>query len=80
MANSYKKAARHCDVLTIELTPDFAGTVDAEIFIPEPLNLEREFGVSPRPCRQPGRIALASLVLVPGRLDPVMIMAFNEIM
>ena len=71
------------DPFSAKLTPDFARTVDAEVLLPDPLDLLAELDVANRPSRKPRGVRLAGLLLVVGRrgdrklsadrLDPVLL-------
>jgi hypothetical protein len=69
------------DVLSAELSPDLAHTVDVEILLVNALNLGHQQAIALQPRWQPGRLGVASLALVvkrwgdrqlrADRLDPV---------
>jgi hypothetical protein len=60
------RAARYLDVLTVHLPPDLTGTVDLQVLLPDPLDIDTEFKVTLGSVRQTIRICLPGFVLIEG--------------
>src|ERR1700712_1181481 len=63
-------ATRRGDGLALKLPPDLAHAVDLEVRVPDPLDVDLQVRITPRPGRQFGGIgALGCMLMVGGRGD-----------
>ena len=59
-------AAGYLDILPVHLPPDLADTVDLEVLLPDPLDIDREFKITLGSVRQTIWVSLPGFVLIEG--------------